>query len=157
MDGAGSYPDECRLSPVMLGLIRTAQKYRLLFQHQTTLKHYKQHRLFGKSGQNSIVQMGPRLAALVTDGRTERNDKQVIAPESWDMIFERLDKIPDTTRHLIVIFAVPFSFIRVKAAEKLFDMLVRASPWVRRLPGIKGQNSIFGLPELYDDLLGEFP
>ena len=154
-DGAGSYPDQCRLSPVMLGLQRTSQKFRLLFQHHTTLRHCRQHRLFGKLGQSTVMQMGPRLACLVTDARVERTDSQVIDPESWNMMFERLDKLPATTTHLMVIFAVPFSFIRVQAAEKIFDMLTKAAPWVRRLPGIKDQNSIFKLPELFDDLLGQ--
>lgn len=113
-DGAGSYPDQCRLSPVMLGLQRTSQKFRLLFQHHTTLRHCRQHRLFGKVGQSAVMQMGPRLACLVTDARVERTDSQVIDQESWDMMFERLDKLPATTTHLMVIFAVPFSFIRVK-------------------------------------------
>jgi len=155
-DGAGSYPDYNRLSPVMLGLMRTAQKFRLLFQHQTTLKHYKQHRLFGKISQNSVVQMGPRLACLVTDGRTERCDKTIIEEESWNMMFERLSQLPPTTKHLMVIFAVPFSFIRVKVAERAFEFLKNRAPWVRFLPGLKGQQSIFGLPELYDDLLDEW-
>lgn len=63
------------------------------------------------------------MAMLGTDGRTERNAKTVMDEESWKMIFDRLEKIPPTTQHLLTIFAVPFSFIRVKVAEKVFEFL----------------------------------
>ena len=131
----------------MLGLFKSAQTYRLLFQHHTTPLLCREHKLFGHEAQNSIAQMGPRLAAVITDGRTERNHEQIQHPESWKMIFERLNKLPETTQHLLAVFAVPFSFIRVKLAEKIFEFLKNRAPWVRHLPGIKGSNSIFGLPE----------
>lgn len=140
----------------MLGLVQTAQKYRLLFQHHTTPLQAQKHGLFGASGHNFVAQMGPRLAAVGTDGRTERNWKQVQDPKTFDMIFDRLNMLAPTTQHLIAIFPVPFSFVRIRAAEKVFDILRKRAPWVRFLPGLKQTNSIFGLPELYDDLLDEW-
>jgi|SRR5579862_4569245 len=140
----------------MLGLVQTAQKYRLLFQHHTTPLQAQKHGLFGARGHNLVCQMGPRLAAFGTDGRTERDWKQVMDPKSVDMLFDRLNMLAPTTQHLIAIFPVPFSFVRIRPAEKLFDFLRKRAPWVRFLPGLKGTNSIFGLPELYDDLLDEW-
>jgi hypothetical protein len=140
----------------MLGLCETAQKFRLLFQHHTTPLKARHHRLFGVHGHHYISQLGPRLAAIGLDGRTERNWGQVVDPKSWDMIFDRLNSIAPTTQHLIAVFPVPFSFVRIRAAEKIFDILRKRAPWVRFLPGLKGTNSIFGLPELYDDLLDEW-
>lgn len=140
----------------MLGLVQTAQKFRLLFQHHTTPLNARKHGLFGAFGHNYVAQLGPRLAAIGTDGRTERNWKQVQDGKTWDMIFDRLHKVAPTTQHLIVVFPVPFSFIRIRAAEKVFDVLRKKAPWVRFLPGLKATNSIFGLPELYDDLLDEW-
>lgn len=61
-DGAGSYPPELHDSPVMLGLMRTAQKFRLLFQHHTTPTLAQKHSLFGHAGFNWVCQMGPRMA-----------------------------------------------------------------------------------------------
>jgi PhoD related phosphatase len=140
----------------MLGLVRSAQKFRLLFQHHTTPLQASKHNLFGLSGQNFVSQLGPRLAAIGLDGRTERNWKQIVDPKTWDMIFEKLYSLAPTTQHLIAVFPVPFSFVRIRAAEKVFDVLRKRAPWVRFLPGLKATNSIFGLPELYDDLLDEW-
>jgi len=140
----------------MLGLVKTAQKFRLLFQHHTTPLQARKHGLFGNEGYNFVSQLGPRLAAIGLDGRTERNWKQVVEPKTWDMIFGKLHSLERTTQHLIAIFPVPFSFVRIRAAEKVFDVLRKQHPWVRFLPGLKGTNSIFGLPELYDDLLDEW-
>ncbi|KAI5480135.1 hypothetical protein MNV49_001795 [Pseudohyphozyma bogoriensis] len=158
-DGAGSYPDELRTSPVMSGLFETAYTFRLLFQHHTNRKLCNtKHKLWGVKAQNHIAQLGPRVALFMPDGRTERSEAYVHDPRSMDMAFERLngDGIADTTQQLLVAFAVPFSFIRVPAAEAMFEFLKNRAPWVRRLPGIKGTNSIFGLPEFYDDLLDEW-
>src|SRR5437762_3645050 len=140
----------------MLGLIRSAQKFRLLFQHHTTPLQARKHSLFGNSGQTFVSQLGPRLAAIGLDGRTERNWKQIVDPKTWDMIFGKLYSLAPTTQHLIAIFPVPFSFVRIRAAEKVFDVLRKQAPWIRFLPGLKATNSIFGLPELYDDLLDEW-
>lgn len=127
-DGAGSYPPELHDSPVMLGLFRTAKKFRLLFQNHTTEELAHQHGYFGVQAQNFLGQAGPRLAILVPDGRSERNHLQVHEKGSIDMMFDRLHKVPETTQHLIVVFAVPFSFIRVKVAEKLFGFLKSQNP-----------------------------
>jgi hypothetical protein len=114
----------------MLGLFRTAKKFRLLFQNHTTeeLSHTPQHGYFGVQSQNLLGQVGPRLAILVPDGRSERNHLQVHEKSSIDMMFEKLHQVPSSTQHLIVVFAVPFSFIRVKVAEKLFGFLQNRAP-----------------------------
>lgn len=78
----------------------------------------------------SIAQLGPRLAMVIPDGRTERNEHQVQHPETWNQIFDRLDGpfVADSTQHLLVIMAVPFSFIRVPAAEAIFEFLKNRAP-----------------------------
>lgn len=70
------------------------------------------------------------MALLVPDGRSERNHLQVSEKKSVDMWFERLEQLPATTQHLLVVFAVPFSFIRVRVAEKLFGFLKNQNPYV---------------------------
>jgi hypothetical protein len=155
-DGAGSYPPLLHDSPMMTGLFHTAQKLRLLFQHHTTVEKARQHGLFGYQGYNFLAHCGPDLVIIGSDGRTERDTETVHHPQSWDMIFEKLENnIMDIT-HLIVLFPVPFSFIRFKLAENIFGRLKNLPNKCRNVPLVKQTNSIFGLPELYDDLLDEW-
>lgn len=103
--------------------------------------------MFGHKGHNFISQCGPKLSILLTDGRTERTPETIQAKESWDMIFERMNsQIPATTEHLLAVFAVPLSFVRIRFAESLFEMMKNAPNKIRQLPGVKGTNSIFGRP-----------
>ncbi|CAF0953173.1 unnamed protein product [Adineta steineri] len=155
-DGAGSYPPLLHDSPMMSGLFQTAQKMRLLFQHHTTIEKARDHGLFGYQGYNFLTHCGPNLAILGADARTERNVETVQHPRTWDMIFKRLEQDIRNIPHLIVVFPVPFSYLRFKLAESCFEHLKNRSNRCRQLPLVKQTNSIFGLPELYDDLLDEW-
>ncbi|UJR10873.1 hypothetical protein I4U23_015060 [Adineta vaga] len=155
-DGAGSYPPLLHDSPVMMGMFLAAQKMRLLFQHHTTFDKARQHQLFGHQGHNFFARCGRNLAILGVDGRTERNTEIIHHEETWNLIFNKLENNLDGIEHLIVIFPVPFSFIRVRIAETIFEHMKNLPNKWRKLSPIKRTNSIFGLPELYDDLLDEW-
>ena len=155
-DGAGSYPPLLHDSPMMSGLLKTAQKLRLLFQHHTTMEKARDHGLFGYQGYSFLAQCGPNLAILGSDGRTERNLETVTNARSWDITFEKLEKDLMNVAQLIVVIPVPFSFFRLKLAESVFEYLRKFSNRCRQLDIVKRTNSIFGLPELYDDLLDEW-
>jgi hypothetical protein len=155
-DGAGSYPRLLHDSPMMSGLFKTALKMRLLFQHHTTLEKARDHGLFGYQGYNSFTHCGPNLAIVGADGRSERNTETIQHHKSWDMIFEKLENHIGNISHLIVVFPVPFSYLRFKLAESIFERLKNLPNKYRNLPIVKQTNSIFGLPELYDDLLDEW-
>ncbi|CAF1564966.1 unnamed protein product [Rotaria magnacalcarata] len=136
-DGAGSYPPLLHKSPIMMGLFEIGQQMRLLFQHHTTPEKARTHRLFGYQGYNFLAQCGPQLALLGADERSECDDKTVHNENTWNIIFEKLDNDLQNVAHLIVLFSVPFSL------------------W-RNIPFSEQTNSVFGLPELYDDLLDEW-
>jgi len=155
-DGAGTYPTLLRHSPMMMGLFVVAQKMRLLFQHHTTLEKARQHRLFGFNGYNFLIRCGPHLAILGGDGRTERDLETIQHEQTWNMIFDRLDNEIDDIEHLIVVFPVPFSFIRVRLVESILEHLKNLPNRCRNLPIVKQTNSIFGLPDPYDDLRDEW-
>jgi len=155
-DGAGSYPPLLHDSPMMMGLFSVAQKMRLLFQHHTTIEKARQHYLFGYNGFNFLARCGKSLTVLGADQRTERDTKTVQHDETWNMIFEKLENELHGSKHLIVLFPVPFSFIRVRIAETIFERIKNLPNKLRKLPVVKQTNSIFGLPELYDDLLDEW-
>jgi hypothetical protein len=155
-DGAGSYPPLLHDSPMMTGLFKSAQKLRLLFQHHTTVEKALDHDLFGYQGYNLLAHCGPKLVIVGTDGRTERDIETIQHPQTWDMIFEKLEEHATNITHLIVLFPVPFSFVRFKLAESIFERFKNLPNKFRQLPIVKQTNSIFGLPELYDDLLDEW-
>ena len=155
-DGAGSYPTLLHNSPMMSGLFKTAQKLRLLFQHHTTVDKARDHGLFGYQGHSFLCQCGPNLAILASDGRSERDLETVTNPRSWDITFEKLETNLLNVAHLIVVIPVPFSFVRLKLAESCFEYFRKFSTRCRHLDIVKKTNSIFGLPELYDDLLDEW-
>ncbi|CAF0958615.1 unnamed protein product [Adineta ricciae] len=155
-DGAGSYPPLLHDSPMMTGLFNAAQKLRLLFQHQTTKEKAREHGLFGYQGYNFLSQCGPDLLLVGCDGRTERSTETVQHAQSWNLIFNKLEEHASNITHLIVLFPVPFSFVRFKLAETIFEHFKNLPNKYRHLPVVKQTNSIFGLPELYDDLLDEW-
>lgn len=175
-DGAGSYPPLLQQSPIMQGLFDMAQKMRLLFQHHTTPEKARGHGLFGYQGHNFISRCGPNLIILGTDGRTERNATTVQHEKTWDIIFDRLEKDVRDAKHLIVLFPVPFSFVRFGIVESFLECFKNmALKWNRirtieltfqrwkkltmeklKIPVVEQINSVFGLPEMYDDLLDEW-
>ena len=155
-DGAGSYPPELQQSPIMAGLFEAAQKMRLLFQHHTTSEKARAHRLFGFQGHNYLARCGPDLLILGADGRTERTVETVHHENTWDIIFEKLDSELGQVKHLIVLFPIPFSFVRIKVAESLLERWKNLTSSTRNVALLSTQNSVFGLPEIYDDLLDEW-
>jgi hypothetical protein len=155
-DGAGSYPPPLHDSPVMLGLFTIAQKMRLLFQHHTTPEKARQHGFFGYQGYNYFARCGPKLAILGTDGRSERDIETVQHEKTWDMIFDKLDNNLQGVEQLIVLSAVPISFVRSQFAESVFEYVKNLPSKWKNMTIIKQNNSIFDLPELYDDLLDEW-
>ena len=155
-DGAGSYPPLLHDSPMMMGLYLAAQKMRLLFQHHTTPEKAREHHMVGYQGHNFFARCGPHLLVIGMDGRSERDTKTVQHEKTWDIIFEKLSTELDNVQHLIVLFPVPFSFVRVSMAESVFEHLKNLPNKWRQISPVKQTNSIFGLPELYDDLLDEW-
>ena len=155
-DGAGTYPPLLHDSPMMMGIFLVAQKMRLLFQHHTTLDKSREHYLFGYQGYNFFARCGRNLAIIGADGRTERDTQTIQHEKTWDMIFDNLENNLEDVEHLIVLFPVPFSFIRVRIAESIFEHLKNLPNKWRNIPLVKATNSIFGLPEIYDDLLDEW-
>jgi hypothetical protein len=112
--------------------------------------------MFGQQGHNFFARCGRTLAVIGADQRTERDTETVQHEKTWEMIFDKLENDLEDVEHLIVLFPVPFSFIRVHIAESIFERLKNLPNKCRHLPLVKKTNSIFGLPELYDDLLDEW-
>ncbi|KAI9138803.1 hypothetical protein BKA69DRAFT_1089388 [Paraphysoderma sedebokerense] len=157
MDGWGSYRDSLHHSPVFQCMFRAALKYRLLFQHHTTVDRAKSDGLFGITSFSDFKFLGPETAVLAVDTRAERTMQQVLSEGSWDIIwrtvYERLEQAK-SVKHLLVILGVPMIFPDLNFAERAFEFFSRknARKGTRHQIAKPFMND-FDEPELMDDLI----
>lgn len=162
-DGWGSYPEDMMAAPVFQGIFLTARRFYLLFQHHTTMELIHQGRsdLFlgaGKTpGLSFLKLMGPEVAVLGVDIRSERTKSLILCEESWKQIFERVVNLPGSVRHLIVVFTVPIVYPHVPIAEALLS-LISIMNRISVLNAVLVKTNIvssktFDEPELLDDLV----
>jgi hypothetical protein len=142
IDGYGSYPNNYMSSPVMSAYGSIAFKYYLLFQHQTSVDEGEETEPswilgaepgpFIKELSRSIfTHLGRSVAFLGLDCRTERKYDEVVTPETYDRILDRLetDIIKGETKHLIVMLGIPMAYPRMVWLENMyvFDIIVYMS------------------------------
>ncbi|RKP24733.1 hypothetical protein SYNPS1DRAFT_7862, partial [Syncephalis pseudoplumigaleata] len=160
-DGFGSYPEALRLCAVIQRIGDIATRFYLLFQQHTTQHHAENHNFFGEVPRCYLSLMGPHTALLVPDGRCERTESTIISKETYDAIFARLNDMPSSVRHLIVVLGVPIVYPRLTMVENTLDTISDLQDTsifssitdVLRRTGLVGQLvNNFGQPELLDDL-----
>ncbi|KAL0045166.1 hypothetical protein WJX82_010887 [Trebouxia sp. C0006] len=158
-DGWGSYPDGLQNCPVFQGCYQAAKRFYLLFQQHTTEPRVSQLTdMFGHRGFSMVKQCGPQLALVIPDARAERTKPQVIDPESWDMIFDRMRALPPSTRHVVMVTTVPVVYPQIPGSEKILETVSGAdrgnklANLLKKTGLTKAAMSSFGEPELLDDL-----
>ena len=137
IDGYGSYPNNYMSSPVMSAYGSIAFKYYLLFQHQTSVDEGEETEPswilgaepgpFIKELSRSIfTHLGRSVALLGLDCRTERKYDEVVTPETYDRILDRLetDIIKGETKHLIVMLGIPMAYPRMVWLENMYVFAV---------------------------------
>ncbi|KAJ1998221.1 hypothetical protein GGI04_005097 [Coemansia thaxteri] len=152
-DGIGSYPDYLQNSQVFVQLKEYAFKYWRLYQAHTNQQLARQHGYFGNHGYSWLKQFGPYMAALGPDTRYERSLNQIIDPPTYDMIFERLNGLSVSVRHLVIFLGVPIVYPRLTYIEKTLSAL--KSTGVLKLGILAKQRALvnmWGEPELSDDM-----
>ncbi|KAJ2484629.1 hypothetical protein IWW47_005652, partial [Coemansia sp. RSA 2052] len=152
-DGIGSYPDYLQNSLVFVQLKEYAFKYWRLYQAHTNQHLARQHGYFGNHGYGWLKNFGPYTAALGPDTRYERSLHQIIDPRTYDMIFERLNGLSPSVRHLLVFLGVPIVYPRLTYIEKTLSGM--KSMGLTKLGFLAKQKSlvnIWGEPELSDDM-----
>ena len=164
-DGWGSYPEDMLKSPVFFGVFLTARKFYLLFQHHTTIEKVQDGKtdLFGSSPQSCpsfsfLKLLGPTVAILGVDIRSERTKEQIMSKESWDVVFAKAQDLPQTVRHLMVNFTVPIIYPKVPISEGLLQLVSNMNR-ISALNALLVKTNIlsslmkFDEPELLDDLV----
>lgn len=103
-------------------------------------------------------QLGARIAFAGIDARTERTRHQINYPETYNAIFERLDreiKANPTIKHLILLLGVPIAYPRLQWLENIFQSPIMGPiKLLNKRFGLAGGlfNQFDGNVDLLDDL-----
>lgn len=108
---------------------------------------------------NLYMRLGKRIAFCGIDARTERTRKQVNYPETYNLIFNRLEKefqeAHGEIRHLILLLGVPIAYPRLAWLENILSSpLIAPLKLLNKRFGVAGGvfNQFDGSADLLDDL-----
>lgn len=181
IDGFGSYHESLMTTEYIRTIGKSAYFYYMLFQHHVSPKEKEPYldsshwilganpsRYIGEKSHSIWTQLGPNIALFGLDCRTERTLRNIISPESYDLIFKRIENELEKTNnksnrgndkpridHLLVMLGVPISYPRLIWLEWLFSSRLLAPLKYLSKKGIflKGLvNEFNGDVELLDDL-----
>lgn len=131
IDGFGSYRDSTMTQEYFEAIGNIAYKYYMLFQHHMHIKedvHNSEDaepswilsnnvgRYIRQRNHSVYMRLGKEIALLGVDCRTERTLKQIISPDTYSLIFARLDRELEKTpevKHVLVMLGVPFLYPRL--------------------------------------------
>lgn len=173
IDGYGSYKDITMRQDIFKTLGQRAFFYYMLFQHHTHpdeptepesswIMGKKPGPYINQLSRSVFAKLGRNIGFLGMDNRTERTKKQVVMPETYDAIFNRLeDEVSKSEsagkplKHLYVLLGVPICYPRMVFLERL-----ASSPLARPLKflarhGVIARglvNEFDGEIELLDDM-----
>jgi PhoD related phosphatase len=105
------------------------------------------------------AQLGKRVAFLGVDARTERTRHQINYPETYDLIFNRLNiefnRNPGEIKHLIILLGVPIAYPRLVWLENILrSPIIGPIRFLHRRFGVANGlfNKFDGAVDLLDDL-----
>lgn len=104
-DGWGSYSPEEQASPIFQAIFTIARRAFALFQLQSDPDTVSWPRLPNQNAFNALLRFGT-TAILVLDLRSERTQRQVLSPQSWDAVFAAVDAARNL-KHLLVMSSIP--------------------------------------------------
>ena len=121
-DGWGSYSDAEQASDVLQTIFRAARRCFLLFQlHTGPDAPGGWPALPEQRGFNALLRLGG-LGLLVLDLRSERTQRQILSPESWNTVFAALEATTGL-RHLLVMSSIPVVHPDLTFAQQALDAL----------------------------------
>ena len=97
----------------------------LLFQHHTTLEVLRDvsndRDLFTITGTgwHFVKFLGPAVAVVGPDTRSERTGNQVMAGPTYQGLFPKIALLPPSIQHCLLMIAVPLVYPRLEAAESI--------------------------------------
>ncbi|KAF3904062.1 hypothetical protein ABW20_dc0107092 [Dactylellina cionopaga] len=144
-DGFGSFPEYMQFSNMFKNIGRIAIDWYLLFQHHTTLSILRavpdDRDLFSVTGTgwHFIKYLGPGLAIVGPDTRSERNPHQVMAGPTYQGLFPRIATLPSSVQHVLLMLAVPIIFPRLDMAESVANTMQTGKKAVNGLFNMTGK------------------
>lgn len=144
-DGYGSYPNYMQASAIFQNIGRVARDMYLLFQHHTTLEMLRNvstdHDLFTitGSGWQFIKFLGPAVALLGLDCRSERTQARVVAGQTYQGLFPKLVRLPPSVQHLVCMISVPLVYPRLETVETLANTMAAGKKAVNTTYNILGK------------------
>ena len=140
-DGWGSYPQRQQECPVHQGIYAVARKHFQVFQLRSDGKSLEDSFLHPEKSTGqvptfcSLHHIGT-TGLLVLDLRSERTETQVMHPDTWQLVYDAVDKLAaqhPECRHLMIVSSIPvvypdFNFIddpilRIAGHEDLKDFI----------------------------------
>lgn len=173
IDGFGTYPDDLMTSGVFSMIGSRAYFFYLLFQQfmndkvdgiiNENTKNVNPSEIksliIGGPGcyipfptHSFLVWLGPKQHMLLLDCRAQRKLNQVCAEDTYERVFEAMENMPSTVRHLIIQLGVPISYPRMVYLENMLSN--RYNPFVSMAKAFMPAftNNFNGQVELLDDL-----
>ncbi|SPO00803.1 related to WW domain protein [Cephalotrichum gorgonifer] len=122
-DGYGSFPEYMQSSAMFKNIGRLATEMYLLFQHHTTpdmlRSSHSDADLFTITGQgwHFIKYLGPAVAVVGADGRSERDQTHVMSGPTYQGLFPKVASLPPSVQHCLWMVSVPLVYPRLEAVE----------------------------------------
>lgn len=63
---------------------------------------------------------------MAPDSRAERTKKEIISEDTYNQMFQLLQKLPSSCRHVVVLLTVPIVFPALSGQEKVWRLLDNA-------------------------------
>ncbi|KAG5927444.1 hypothetical protein E4U42_002247 [Claviceps africana] len=144
-DGYGSYPDYMQASAIFKNIGRIATEMYLLFQHHTTaeiMRHVStNHDIFTITGTgwHFVKYLGPAIAVVGPDCRSERTQARVMAGPTYQGIFPKVATLPPSVQHVVWMVSVPLVYPRLDAVESLANTVAAGKKAVNTTYNILGK------------------
>ncbi|KAI8920266.1 hypothetical protein DFJ77DRAFT_427281 [Powellomyces hirtus] len=171
-DGYGSYPDYLQFSNYFQNIGRIAWHFYYVFQQHTTKALLAGPHAFERicppdqKTMHFIKLLGPSVAVVGPDTRGERSRTQILSPQSYDVIFDNLSRLPPTVKHVVWMLAVPIVYPRLVMPETFLNHLGKTKSSANKAVNDlgKGIGSLaggtgrflgkFGVKGVYDNAMG---
>ncbi|TWU76877.1 hypothetical protein ED733_006436 [Metarhizium rileyi] len=144
-DGYGSYPNYMQSSPMFRNIGRIATEMYLLFQHHTTTELMRNVRTDSDiftitgTGWHFVKYLGPGMAVVGPDCRSERTQARVLAGPTYQGIFPKVATLPPSVQHVIWMVSVPVVYPRLDGVESLANTVAAGKKAVNTTYNILGK------------------